>query len=133
MTDRQSDFLDGRIFGRLVSKIFPNRFLTDCQKKALSELFWALFWEILGQILAISGIFWAMFGHNSVFFLADWRMVFFVRTVYSDCLADKFGGQLEISTISHCFTARAVGAYARTFHGCNLQQLLVFKALRVRP
>ena len=56
LTDNQTDFLDGRIFGRTVLKKVLNGFLTYCQKKVLNRLFRALFWGIFGQ-------FWVNFGN----------------------------------------------------------------------
>ena len=95
--------MDGRIFGRTVSKKVLNRFLTDCQKKFLTDCFAHFFGQFLGTFWALFGNFWqfwAIFGQ----FLGKIELfpwLFFVWTVTSDCLADKFGGRLEISTIRH--------------------------------
>ena len=64
------------------------------------EQFLGNFW----QFSANFGNFWAIFGQNRAFSLAQvfsLAGVFFVQRINSDCLADNFGGRLEISTIRH--------------------------------
>ena len=56
---RRTDFLDGRIFAQITSKIALNGFLTDCQKKVLNGLLWALFWKFVGKFWQ----FFEIFGH----------------------------------------------------------------------
>ena len=60
------------------------------------------FWAIFGQFLLILANFGQFMGKLELF---PWLIGFFlggrvfVRTVTSDCLADKFGGPIEIATI----------------------------------
>ena len=73
-------------------------------KKVLNGWFWALFGANFGQFRQILAIFGQFLGQIELFpkligFFLGGR--FFMRTVTSDCLADKFGGRLEISTIRH--------------------------------
>ena len=107
LTDGQTDFLDKRIFGRLVSKKVLSGLSNGLSKKLLTNCFGHFLVQSLGtfwQILASFGNFWAIFGQKKAFSLADRFFLggrFFVRTVNSDCLVDKFGGRFEISIIRH--------------------------------
>ena len=126
MTD---GFFDGRIdwfFGRTDFwtdgfKKSSYGFLTDCQKKFLTDCFEHFFGHFLGNFSK----FWQFLGQKELFpkligFFLGGR--FFVRTVTSDCLADKFGGQLEIFTIRH--HGWLCGSNRRPLPGAALQTAL---------
>ena len=91
MADGFYSFLKS-FFQQTFIKISLKDYMAD-QLKDVNKLF--------GQF--ILNIFQAFF--SNVFFLSVWvfflRGHFFVRTVNSDCLADKVGGRLETSTIRH--------------------------------
>ena len=116
-TNKQSDFwTDGFLVGRFQKKVL-NGFFIDCQKKFLTDYFGHLLEQYLGkfrQLLAILGTLCKI----EIF------LSFFGPTVNSDCLADQFGGRLEISTTCLCGWLRGLNRWRlRWSVGTSLQQV----------